>query len=125
VQWELVYVNHIEQGPQWQTVGDGSELFPGLLGRPSSAGVGEPESVEGHWAYRFREPDARLHVRMDRVQRLDNPGIKVLRLELIARGPMSGNNDLSSDFEVGHRMIVESFFKLASAKVLDRWGPQA
>lgn len=124
-QWELAYVNHIEAGDLWRDPGDWAMIFPALFGIADRPDAFEIEQNEVHWSFRLRNPDARLHVHSDIVQRQDDSNVSALRLQLTARGPLAPDADLEAAYRVGHQAIVRSFLRFASDRANQAWGLQS
>ncbi len=125
ITWELVYVNHVERGKLWQTPADWHGVFPALFGDATCSPAGEPESVESHSTFCFREPNGRLHVETSKVHRLDESRIPALRLQLTARGMFTADLQFEQAYDAAHRMIVTSFPAFASDHANQYWGLQS
>lgn len=122
LQWELVYVNHIHQNDLWNSPADWHNVLPSLYGNLADASIGEPELANSHYTFRFHKPNARLHVETSMVHKNSQPDRSILRLQLTARGPVEDADTIDDRFEIGHKMIVQTFRKMASDRANKFWG---
>lgn len=116
-QYELTYVNHIEQGDGWTNEQDIEEVFPWFrckLKRTSSATV---ERIAWRRIYRFPGNAGRLHVSMHQAMTITK-GTPVLVLNLTARGFAEG--DLTDWFGMAHDSIVRVFTDLTGHSVQEK-----
>ncbi|MCJ7569054.1 MAG: hypothetical protein MUO58_16155, partial [Anaerolineales bacterium] len=113
-QYELTYVNHIEQGDGWTNEQDIEEVFPWFkcsLNDQSSAAL---EAVAWHRIYRLPDKAGRLHVSMQQAITIDTK-TPVLVLNLTARGfAECGEKDW---FDMAHEWIVRAFADLTGPSI--------
>ncbi len=126
-QWEVVYVNMIEQEGLWGSPADWPFVLPALFGDAGRAGPGPWDSASGLWRFELPERQGRLHVE---VQHLWNEpqataGQRIL-LQLTARGPVRGQSDaeLKEGLNLGHDAVVETFVRVSSERAQEHWGRQ-
>lgn len=121
-QWEITYVNHIEQASLWRVPGDWHTVLPGLLSRgPAKA---KPESITGKWRFLLEPERGRLHVTLQHAKRLVDPKTEVINLDLTARGPISREHGLDSGLNLGHEAIVNTFVAITSEQAHRHWSKQ-
>jgi len=116
-QYELTYVNHIEQGAGWTDEQDIEEVFPLFrckLKRTSSETL---ERIAWRRIYRFPSSAGRLHVSMHQAMTITK-GTPVLVLNLTARGFAEG--DLTDWFGMAHDSIVRVFTDLTGQSVQEK-----
>jgi len=122
-QWEVTYVNHIEQGKLWQSPNDFSKLLPGLLGNAKPKGAGLIESFESVWRFELPDQAGRLHIELTHGwESPDTASPQVLVLQLTARGPIDLlSNDLAKGLNIGHDAIVDTFAQVTSLEAQSHW----
>jgi uncharacterized protein (TIGR04255 family) len=127
-QWEVTYVNLIEQGPLWSAAASWPQLLPGLLGTPGPATDDTRlESFDGTWHFELASERGRLHVSLRHTKRSTDPNDpELIRLELTARGPVgaTGAPDLDAGLNLGHEAIVKKFAAVTSPAAHKYWGRQ-
>lgn len=125
-QWEITYLNHIDQGTVWNSPKDWGFFRP-LAGLPTIDGHIEGESFGGEWHFVIPEKRGRLHVNWQHGAKL-NPEMKqVIILNFTARGSTSDENGepvnaVLSGLDLGHRTVVLAFQKLMSDAANRYWG---
>ncbi len=119
-QVELTYVNHIEQGTCWETMGDAVALFTPLAASSADGVLPEPESLS--WGGHFRLPDelGRLHVTLEPVWR-GQDAKAALRMTLTARGPVSDGGDVLRWFDEARTWVVNGFTELTTPAAHEHW----
>jgi uncharacterized protein (TIGR04255 family) len=122
-QYELTYVNHIEQGNTWKRLADIGEVFPDFKWRSLEGRfLPEPETI--NWQTSFTLPKRAGRLRMSiRLGKRRSDGFPVIVLELTARG-IDANRSLSemwSWFEMAHNWIVCGFTDLTSENMHKFW----
>ena len=121
-QWELTYVNDIEKGELWSSFDDLRGVFSGHLVPKPVAPVKLCDTLNENWRYIIGENVGRLHVGLHHVK--TQPAQKeALRLQLIARGPLSSSNPdrLKQSFDLGHEAIVRTFAGITSRPAHEFW----
>lgn len=116
-QYELTYVNHIEQGDGWTDEEDIEEVFPWFrckVKRTSSAAL---ERIAWRRIYRFPGNAGRLHVSMHQAMTITKK-TPVLVLNLTARGFAEGG--LTDWFGMAHESIVRVFTDLTGHSVQEK-----
>jgi uncharacterized protein (TIGR04255 family) len=123
-QWEVTYVNHIPKGALWNTPEDWHKILPGLMPMLWKSVETKVETESGELRFEIVPQRGRLHVSVQHGRRQDPDG-EVLVLQLTARGPLSPTEQaLTPDesFELGHRVLVQTFAGIASPEALTYWG---
>ena len=124
-QWELTYVNHIEQGALWQLPTDWYAVLPGLLGRAAGIAGIRFESTGGESHFELEPERGRLHIslRHGRGKGEGDDESEFLVLELTARGPITATAglDLDNGLNLGHETIVSTFVAITSDKAQRHW----
>ena len=124
-QWEVTYINHVPKGEIWESQEDWHAVFPGLLADPRiSMDSVSRQSVSGEWHFEIKPHRGRLHVSCQHAK-LADVGQEVLVVQLTARGSIGSNNSdlsLSQGLELGHRVLVRTFFDVCSESALAYWG---
>lgn len=118
-QYEMTYVNHVQQGQGWSSMADFASLFPGFAGRTSASQfLPDMESCNLRVAYVLPERQGRLHATIRTVMNSEDK-TPVLVLELTARGlPAERDRDaMWRWFDLAHEWIVRAFTDLTSAQV--------
>lgn len=124
-QWEVTYVNHIPKGSVWNHPSDWVEVFPGLIGKPSAERIGNFESVGGQWHFEIPSEQGRLHVQIIHGRPVSPGAVEVVRLDLTARGPITGDpmpEGLIAGLDLGRTTIVRMFVALTSKRAQEFWG---
>lgn len=118
-QWEITYINSIDQGTVWSTPPQWSFFRP-LAGSPSLGELAELESLGAEWHYVLPEKHGRLHIQWQHGQQDDH---ELVNLTLTARGPVPGA-ECSAAFDgldLGHIAIVGAFKNLMSEEANRYW----
>lgn len=130
-QWEVVYVNHLLKGRDWESADDWSGLVPGLLG-PGGRLVGaELEAMTCSWHAALSAQRGRLHIDLSHAfatsnRDPDEEPKELLVLQLTARGPMpSGGDAVAEGLELGHVAIVRNFEGITGKDAQRRWGSRS
>lgn len=121
-QWEVTYFNQIPKGPLWQSRSDWRNVLPGLLDRihPESGVAQEPT---GEWRFEIPPHRGRIHISVQHIK-IESGG-EALSLNMTARGPIAagdGDRDLLSGLNLGHEMIVRTFWDITSPAAHAHWG---
>lgn len=119
-QWEVTYLNHIPQGPIWNSPEDWSFFKPLDSVSPKASPL-PLQNFNGEWSYEIPEQKGRLHVRWQHTSRNET---KLIVITMTARGPLSGESveELTDGLDCGRRHIVESFASLMDDKANAYWG---
>jgi uncharacterized protein (TIGR04255 family) len=113
-QYELTYVNHIEQGEAWANEKDIEKVFPWFKCDLNSQVSDALERVAWRRIYRLPDQAGRLHVAMQQAVTKDRK-IPVLLLNITARGFAEGNK--REWFDMAHEWIVRTFVDLTGSSV--------
>ena len=123
-QWEVTYVNPLEQGDLWQLPSDWKAILPGLYIPGQHVPGLDFESLDGQWRLVIGENRGRLHVSLQHgIVAGPPPNREVVILQFTARGPVDEAHgmDLWSGFDLGHRAIVQCFTAMTSDDAHKRW----
>lgn len=129
-QWEIVYVNHLKRGYDWQSPDDWAALVPGLLGPSNRLVDGRLESLSLDWHIALDDDRGRLHIDLNHALAIDNSEqnaepMEILNLQLTARGGVGeGDDTIEAGLELGHLAIVQNFAAITSEEAQVRWGRQ-
>lgn len=130
-QWEITYVNEIDQGTVWTSPADWGFFRP-LNGIPTVEQVIEGESFAGEWHFVIPDQRGRLHIdwqhAKERADHSTKVGREFIRLIFTARGRIA-NLDAPGDavltgLDIGHKTIVHAFRSLMSDSANRYWGLQ-
>jgi len=113
-QYELTYVNHIEQGCGWTDEQDIDEVFPWFKCRLEDGFSDALEEVAWRRVYRFPENAGRLHVSMQQAATIPKK-TPVLVLKLTARG--FAESGLKGWFDLAHEHIVRTFADITGPSI--------
>jgi len=124
-QWEVTYVNHIDQGTVWNEPKDWPGIFrslPGVVIVPQGTSL---DGFGGHWHFEILPQRGRLHVELQHAY-VEGPERKeVLAMNLTARGIISKEEDATAGIDkglnLGHDVVVPAFFQLTSQQAQDYW----
>lgn len=122
IQYELTYVNHIEQGPLWQPGQSPVGVLPWVS--PRSIGAQGPIEVEVAVHQVLPELRGRLHA-VARTGVRNSDGRPVLVFELTVRGTparLLNDADIEKWFAAGHSALLNAFVTLTSAEAHSTWG---
>lgn len=118
-QWEVTYLNQIENGTIWQSVADLGAVSS-LMDSPVAIDGQDLEQFNGAWHFTLNENKGRLHVNMHTARRAPD-GRDVIVLKLISRGPLSGFDAVAEGLDLGHRHVVRTFAEMTSAEAHAFW----
>lgn len=113
-QYELTYVNHIEQGDGWTNVQDIEEVFPWFKCKLENNLADALEQVAWRRIYKFPDNAGRLHASMQQAITKDKR-TPVLVLNLTARGFVESG--LKDWFDMAHEQIVRIFTDLTGPSI--------
>jgi len=125
IQWEVVYVNHLQKGKEWNTPADWAAVVPGLIGRSIDPDCVELETAASNCHYCLKDNRGRLHVDFThRCQDIDGENKEILALQLTARGGFDAENGilLEEGMTYGREAIVRSFNSLTGESAQNIWG---
>jgi uncharacterized protein (TIGR04255 family) len=122
-QWELTYIDSIEQGSLWTSPADWHEVLPGLFSPLSQVGSVRMESFGGEWHFEITPRRGRLHLSVQLATIEKNP-TPVLLFQSTARGPIGtdGAPNVKEGLEIGHQAAVDLFLGITSDKAQKSWG---
>jgi len=115
-QYELTYVNHIEQGDGWTNEQDIEDVFPWFKCSFNDQSSAALEGVSWRRIYRLPDKAGRLHVSMQQVIIRDTK-TPALLLNLTARG--FAECSVKDWFDMAHEWIVRAFVDLTGPSVKD------
>ena len=123
VQYELTYINHIEQKEAMPHLSNIGITFPDFSWRSNKERfLPDPEAV--HWQTIFPLPDqaGRLHITINNGKRVHDKKA-ILNLEITARGiPAAAPKDkMWHWFDLAHEWIVQGFTDLTSNSAQKEW----
>lgn len=122
-QCEVTYINHIELGAAWRSLGEPHEVLR-ILGSPGPREfLPEPEMVLLNARYAVPDGKGRLHITAQPAIRRQDAK-EVMQLTLTARGRPSSSRleDILAWFELGHDWIVHGFEDITTLKMHEIWG---
>jgi len=121
-QCEVTYVNHIEIGKGWESLGEAHKVIKLVSDMATADLLRQPELVRMNTSYALPNNKGRLHVALQPAisQHLSK---EVLQLTLTARGrPTSPNlRDIMEWFDLGHDWIVRGFADLTTPQMHTVW----
>lgn len=121
-QWQVTYINHVVKGEGWDSPADWHELLPGLVSGWSGFSNISLESVSAEWHHEIEPQRGRLHVALKHLVTTPPESNEVMVLDLTARGPLYGKDEIDSGFACGRRAIVETFVEITSDKIrVETW----
>lgn len=122
-QCEVMYVNHIEYGEDWNGAGDLNKVIAPWAPPRAGTFLPLPERVNMEVHYRFPDNSGRLHVSLQPVIRSRDVK-EVLQLNLVARGaPKSpSDEDIFSCLDNGREWVVKGFADFTSESMQQLWG---
>jgi uncharacterized protein (TIGR04255 family) len=123
-QCEVTYVNHIELGSGWDSLGELYRVLT-VLGQPAPRSfLPEPEMFVVNTRFVMEEQMGRLHVSAQPAIRAHDRK-QVLQLTLTARGAPAGSGieHLLSWFDRGHDWIVNGFVDITAPQMQAIWRP--
>lgn len=121
-QWEVIYVNHLLMGKEWESPNDWRDIFSDNIFPLLDSADHEIDNIRGSWSFVIGENLGRNHITLSRVRLGSEEGAEALRFQFTARGPISGEVDLEGGLRIGHDSIVESFSAMTSKKAHEIWG---
>jgi uncharacterized protein (TIGR04255 family) len=127
-QWEVVYVNMIEQEGLWASPSDWPSVLPAIFGDAGSAGPGPLDSASGSWRFELPDRQGRLHLEVQHLRGGPQASANQrMLLQLTARGPVKGQGatDLEAGLNLGHDSVVQTFVRVSSEKAQTQWGRQS
>ncbi|MGA2228893.1 MAG: TIGR04255 family protein [Syntrophobacteraceae bacterium] len=119
VQYEMTYLNHVEQGEGWSDLGEIGNIFPDFSFRKTDDRfLPAPNGLNWHTSFLLPQTTSRLHVRI-RYAKLRDTGKPLLILELTVRGIGEDRSPEAMDswFDVAREWIVRGFADLTGNEV--------
>jgi len=111
-QYEMTYVNLIQQGEGWEGIADINKVFPDFWHNGRDRFLPEPDGINWRTSFPLPERVGRLHMHIQSARRRDDIR-RLLRFEITARGfSITDNGSLSKRqdwFELAHEWIVRGF----------------
>jgi uncharacterized protein (TIGR04255 family) len=120
IQYELTYLNHIDQSLGWNDSEDTQNIFSFLVGEWSNFPLGKPETQNINLEFSLPGRAGILSLVITQVVRLED-NAPVLICELTAR---SSDTKLSHHewFKLAHESVVQTFIKLLQEETKAAWG---
>ncbi len=123
-QWEVVYVNHLLKGRDWDAPTDWPDLLPGLVAKDIRYSTGILESVA--CGIHIVMPDNRGRIHAELFHGFNSPGAapqELLSLQITARGGVCEFTDEQAynGLELGHVAIVQAFCDLTGPEAQKKW----
>lgn len=119
-QYELTYVNHIEQGERWNRIEDIDQIFPNFSWKINLDQLPELEAI--NWRTSLLLPDqiGRLHLSIrNGIREEDNQNVFVFELNARGIGSDQSQNSMKEWFDLAHQYIIQSFVALTSQDMQD------
>jgi uncharacterized protein (TIGR04255 family) len=123
-QWEITYVDSYRQKEyEWESPEDWPKIIPGLFGKLTVTNDLTLDHRAAAWSFIIPPSQGRLHISAHMGKWRDDPE-DTLIVDMTARGPIGkgGVTSLKEGLDIGHRVSVESFIKMTSEKVKEKWG---
>lgn len=124
-QWEITYVNLIPKGEEelWNSPDQITEIFPWFRLPAVDVKRQNIENAQGHWTFIIGSDIGRLYITMTPALVDGNQRREAIRLQLMARGPISSTDEDSvrEGFLAGHYAIVNSFASMTSEVAHKHW----
>lgn len=117
-QWELTYIDHVVQGPLWETLSDWKNISP-MLCAPASVDDQLLDSFKADWHIVIGGSKGRLRVSAQHVRVTGPRGPEALALNFTARGPVE--DDFREGFKLGHEHTVRLFTEMTSKEAHRVW----
>jgi uncharacterized protein (TIGR04255 family) len=119
---EVTYVNHLEQGQDWQTLSDLPDVLTWWRGMPSSAPVSSPTAISLDAVYPLPDADGQLRIQVQ-------PGLRnadakqILQVALTARSKPASSQIQSvlACLDSNHEAVVRTFVDLTSNQMHKLW----
>lgn len=122
---EVTYVNHLEQGREWETLEDLPGIFPAFnAGTLSGSELPLPESVNIRWRNRLEGASGWLTFSLQSATR-NRDGMNVLQYQITAQVDIPDEAGLDAVLQAldrGRHAVVRSFEKSTSAEMHTIWG---
>jgi uncharacterized protein (TIGR04255 family) len=122
-QCEVIYVNDILKGVEWETYEESLNLFSPWWKNGSDGFLPCPENLALNGAFLFPKEAGRLHFTVQSALRgIDEK--ETIRFQLIARGKPASDKDadIMQWMDLGHEWIVRGFTDLTSTHAHELWG---
>ena len=123
-QWEVVYVNHLLKGRDWDTPADWHSLLPGIVANPTGYSAGTLESLVCSVQAVMPDNPGRVHADLFHgFGSLEAAPQELLSLQITARGGVTEPTDEKAynGLERGHVAIVRTFCDLTGPTAQKRW----
>lgn len=123
-QWEVVYVNHLLKGRDWNTPADWPDLLPGLVAKNLRYSASILESLV--CGIHIVMPDNRGRIHAELFHGFNSPEAtsqELLSLQITARGGVCEPTDEQAynGLEHGHLAIVQTFCDLTGSEAQKKW----
>ncbi len=123
-QWEVVYVNHLVRGRDWDSPKDWPALLPGLVAKRNGLSVGTMESFSCRTQSLMPDNSGRVYVELlHGFNSLDSAASEILALQIAARGGVQEGNmqQAYNGLELGHQAVVRAFCDLTGNEAQSKW----
>lgn len=119
-QWEVTYVNQMEQGPLWSNPSDWKNIFRETQFATSIEGLTQPEGFQANRVFEILPQRGRLHIVIESGHRNAKDRADAIIMKLTARGPLS-NVSLLDNLDLGREVIVRMFSDLTTENAHAYW----
>ncbi|MEM1354386.1 MAG: TIGR04255 family protein [Planctomycetota bacterium] len=123
-QWEVVYVNHLMQGIDWDSESDWPNLLPGIFSKQVLSSI-EPESINLQFQYKAQGFNGRFYISLEKAVLAKDRDKELLVLKLTSRGGIPKGSNIHDQFLAGRQLIVETFDSVTSEDAHKRWGKES
>jgi uncharacterized protein (TIGR04255 family) len=122
-QWEVIYVNHLVKGREWNDPSDWHAVLPGVVGAAATVSTGKFESMGCHAHFVLPNDAGRLYVEVSHgFAGAHEDADELLVVQLTARGGIDESRDASAGLALGRESIVRTFAEITGARVrADVW----
>ncbi len=122
-QCEVTYINHIELGRGWESMGQAHKVLRFLQHPSGQEFLPAPEALVANVRYLMPERRGRLHIASQPAVRRDD-GKQVMQVTLTARGKPASSElrDIVQWFDLGHEWIVRGFVDVTTPAMHELWG---
>ncbi len=123
-QWEVVYVNHLMRGRDWNSPKDWPAMLPGLVAEGNGLSVGTLESLSCRTQSLMPDNAGRVYVELlHGFNSLDPAASEILALQIAARGGVREGNmqQAYNGLELGHQAVVRAFCDLTGHEAHWKW----
>lgn len=124
-QWEVVYVNHLAKGVEWESMSDWPALVPALVGHHIQVDQLSMEQRGASARFELVPRAGRLHIDLKHGRRSTTdaePEVLVLQLTARGRPEDTGDQGWEAGLAAGRSAIVRTFAAITGPEAHARWG---